>query len=496
MNIGLRIFLGYFLIVALAALLLARVFVAEVKPGVRQAMEDTLVDTANLLAELAAEDLAAERFPGGDFAQGVHALRGRDFGADIWGFGKRDASYRLYITDARGVVVFDSDAISGRAGAVGQDYSRWNDVYLTLRGRYGARSSLSDPDDPDSTVMHVAAPIRDEAGTIIGVLTVAKPNRALQPFIERSQSVVLRWGWVLMGSALLIGLLAAWWLSRQLGKLRTYANAVTAGERAVPPQAAGEFGHLGQALETMRARLDGKQYVEQYVHALTHEMKGPLAAIRGSAELLQGEPGQAPMPEADRARFVASIRGQSERLAQMIDKLLALAAVEHRQRLESPEPVALAALAGQAASQCAPLLEPRGIQLRLELAPDLPPILGDAFLLRQALCNLIENAADFSPDRSAIEVRLRGEAGAQWLDVRDGGTGVPDYASQRVFERFYSLPRPQGGSRSSGLGLCFVAEVAALHGGRAQLRNRDDGVSGAVASLVLPAPESSAPGAP
>jgi two-component system sensor histidine kinase CreC len=68
--------------------------------------------------------------------------------------------------------------------------------------------------------------------------------------------------------------------------------------------------------------------------------------------------------------------------------------------------------------------------------------------------------------------------------VSDHGPGVPDYALPRVFERFYSLPRPQGGSRSSGLGLCFVAEVAALHGGQARLANRDEG--GARASLVLP----------
>ncbi|MGO4782119.1 histidine kinase dimerization/phospho-acceptor domain-containing protein, partial [Lysobacter sp. 2RAB21] len=76
------------------------------------------------------------------------------------------------------------------------------------------------------------------------------------------------------------------------------------------------------------------QYVEQYVHTLTHEMKSPLAAIRGSAELLESPPGEGGMSDADRARFAGSIRGQAERLAQMIDKLLALAAVEHRQSLD------------------------------------------------------------------------------------------------------------------------------------------------------------------
>ena len=70
------------------------------------------------------------------------------------------------------------------------------------------------------------------------------------------------------------------------------------------------------------------------------------------------------------------------------------------------------------------------------------------------------------------------------LDVADRGPGLPGYALERVFERFYSLPRPDGGPRGSGLGLCFVAEVAALHGGSAQLANREGG--GAIATLRLP----------
>lgn len=479
MKIALRILLGYFVVVALAALLLAQVFVQQVKPGVRQTMEDTLVDTANLLAELARDDLLAGRIADGRFAEGVRALAGRDIGADIWGFEKRRAQYRVYVTDARGIVVFDSSG-----DAVGDDYSAWNDVHRTLRGEYGARSTRSDPADDQSSVMHVAAPIRDEAGRIVGSLTVAKPNQVIAPFIERSQAVVMRWGWVLMGAALLVGLVASWWLSRQLQKLRRYADAVTAGERAVLPRTAGEFADLGRALETMRDRLEGKQYVERYVHALTHELKSPLAAIRGAAELL--EDGDAPaMPPADRDRFVASIRQQGERMAMMIDKLLALAAVEHRQRIEDPRPIDLGGVLHDVGEDAMPRARQAGVSLQWPDGASLPGVRGDAFLLRQAIDNLVENAIDFAPPDSRVEVSVRAADGEVVVEVADRGPGVPDYAVRRVFERFYSLPRPRGGSRSSGLGLCFVAEVAALHGGRARLDPREGG--GTVATLVLPA---------
>ena len=123
--------------------------------------------------------------------------------------------------------------------------------------------------------------------------------------------------------------------------------------------------------------------------------------------------------------------------------------------------------------------------LRLPGGAPLPVVQGDAFLLRQAIDNLVENAIDFAPADSTVDVSVRQAGGEMVLEIADRGPGVPDYAVGRVFERFYSLPRPRGGSRSSGLGLCFVAEVAALHGGRARLDPREGG--GTIARLVLPA---------
>ena len=488
MRIALRVLLGYFVIVAMTGWLLSRVFVQEVKPGVRQAMEDTLADTANVLAELATDDFLAGRIDNGQFAERVRAVSRREIGADIWGFDKDASSYRVYVTDARGRVVFDS---SGRD--VGRDYSRWNDVYLTLRGRYGARSTRIDPEDETSTVMHVAAPIRDKAATaggagagrIVGVLTVAKPNQAIAPFIARSQEIVLRWGLLLLGCSLLIGVAMAWWMSRQIGRLRDYANAVTAGERVPAPRAAGEFGELGTALEVMRERLEGKQYVEQYVHALTHELKSPLTAIRGSVELLEPVADAPVLPEQDRRRFIATIREQAERMAQMIDKLLSLAAVEYRQHIEEPELVAVRTLFEKAAEQMATRLSQADVALEVTVPDAGMTLRGDPFLLQQAIVNLLDNAVDFSPAGSRIVLAAQGIRDSVDITVADNGPGIPDYAASRVFDRFYSLPRPAGGSRSSGLGLAFVAQVAELHGGRASLCNRETG--GALATLELPA---------
>jgi two-component system sensor histidine kinase CreC len=233
----------------------------------------------------------------------------------------------------------------------------------------------------------------------------------------------------------------------------------------------------------MRTRLEGKQYVERYVHALTHELKSPLTAISASADLLASA-GPAAMPDADRARFVEAIRHQSGRMAAMIDKLLALAAVEHRQALDTPDAVDLAEVLRDVASD----VEVRAGERRIDV--DLRPgasavVRGDAFLLRQAIGNLVENAMDFAPAGSVVSISATRDDGQAIVQVADRGPGVPDYARPHVFDRFYSLPRPDGGSRSSGIGLSFVAEVATLHGGRATLEPREGG--GTVARLALPA---------
>ena len=471
MKIGLRILLGYFLIVGLAAWFLLNVFMEQVKPGVRSTLEDTLVDTSQLLANLVAPDLRA-----GTLANSAVLARMQDYarhGVDINinGVRKQTLDYRIYITDRRGIVLFDS---SGRD--VGRDYSRWNDVYLTLQGKYGARSTRSVADDEMSTVMHVAAPIRD-GGEVIGVLTVAKPNASVQAFVERSQRKILQRGAVLLLLSLLIGLGFAWWLHHALGKLMRYIGEVEAGRKvALPALGSNEFGTLGRALEAMRIRLEGKEYVEQLMHTLAHELKSPIAAIQASAELLQED-----MPPAERRQFLASILEQNARQRQLIDKLLALVRVEKQQRLEHPERIALAPLLAQVAQDAAATLAARGVRVQLDVDELL--VAGDALLLRQALGNLLDNAAGFAPPGSSIDLTARRQGAQVEIAVRDRGAGIPAYALERVFERFYSLPRPASG-KSTGLGLPFVREVASLHGGTVEVINHAQG--GACACLCLP----------
>lgn len=465
MRLGIRIFLVYFLFVGLTAYFVLNTVREQVRPAVRQSSEETLVDTANLLAEILRDQVKAGTLGQSALPQLLKAYGQRRPNAQIWGLAKNEVNHRIYVTDAKGIVLLDS---SGEA--LGQDYSRWNDVYLTLRGQYGARSTRSDPDDPDSSVMHVAAPILDN-GTLIGVVTVAKPNRSLQPYVDRSEQHLVTLGIGLIVLGLLVGAALSWWLTRSLRRLTRYAQAVSAGERvALPHYRGGELAQLADAVERMRTQLEGKAYVERYVHTLTHELKSPLAAIRGASELLQG-----PMPEEQRQRFSQNIESESARMQQLIERLLDLAQVEQRQGLEDQQQVALAEMVDALLLARSARIESAGLQVRQQV-PATAWLYCEPFLMRQAIGNLLENALDFTPPGGRLVFELEHDAQRVALSLYNQGEAIPDYALGRLCERFYSLPRPGTGRKSTGLGLNFVEEVMQLHGGSLEIANVEDGV--------------------
>ncbi|HWO13139.1 MAG TPA: two-component system sensor histidine kinase CreC, partial [Polyangiaceae bacterium] len=361
-------------------------------------------------------------------------------------------------------------AVDSTGQDVGRDYSRWNDVYLTLRGHYGARTTHDVPGDPSSSVMYVAAPIY-AGDDIIGAVTVAKPNRTVQPVIERARGQLVLLGLVLIATGLVVGALVSLWLGGVIRRLTRFALEVSAGRRAVAPELPGrELRQLAEALESMRTQLEGKAYVERYVQTLTHELKSPLAAIAGAAELLRQD-----MQPGQRERFLDNIETETARLQSFGERLLDLAHVEQRRGLEELAPIELRALVDELLQSADVRLRRRQVQVHNAILAGTTAV-GERFLIRQALSNLIDNAADFTSEGGQLRVDAQLSGAAVSICVFNTGAHIPDYALPRVTERFYSLPRPATGRKSSGLGLSFVREAAGLHDGTFQIENVAGGV--------------------
>jgi two-component system sensor histidine kinase CreC len=244
----------------------------------------------------------------------------------------------------------------------------------------------------------------------------------------------------------------------------------------------GLWRHLVEMTSTaykdVRDALEGRSFAADYAQTLTHELKSPLSAIRGAADLLHE-----PMAEADRKRFLGNIERETQRIHELVDRMMQLAALESRRLLDSPEPVEIAPLLEELATSAAAAGAARGIQIQMQVSEQ-AQVLGDALLLKQSVGNLLANALDFSPPDTRIVLSMELSPKNVVIAVRDHGPGIPHFAGDKVFEKFFSLTRPNSTRKSTGLGLTFVREIAHLHYGRAAIRNHEEG--GAVATLTLP----------
>lgn len=478
MSLTIRVLLGICAIAAAGYFLVMPPVLQRVERQYLEAAEEIMVDTAEVCSAVASADVASGRGPTETLSRAFEAARARELHARIYAIEKDRVTLNAYVTDAEGRVLFDS----GHPERAGEDFSQKMDVHRTLTGRYGARASRDRAEDPLSYVMYVAAPLGNAEGvTPSGVVSVYKPQRSLMAFVHETRGYLKKVALITLIGVLVAGFLLSQWVTRPLDELTRYALAVSRGERPKPPRPPGRHLRvLGEAVDRMRDALEGRKYVEHYVQSMTHEMKSPIAAIAATSELLQEE-----MPAPQRAKFLGNLGNEVDRLQRLAARLLALASLESRKTLERPAPVDVAAVAERACAEAMSRARAAGVAVRFE-GRGARVVPGDEFLLDAAIDNLIQNAIEFSPPGGAISVAVTSDdQGDVSVIVEDEGPGVPGYALGRVFERFYSLPRPATGRKSTGLGLCFVRETALLHGGAASLVNREDR-PGARAVLTLP----------
>jgi len=438
-----------------------------------EGVEEALVDQARILAALVAADFTSEDFHDGnlrDIFDGVYRDR---FQARIYQLLKTHVDTRIYITDEKGILIFDSQ----QRDLPGTDYSRWRDVLLTLQGVYGARSSKDDSHTPAMSTLYIAAPVKVQ-GEIKGVLTVGKPTANINGFLEFAKLRVIKQSLVAAFLAFLLSILAMFFITRPLDHLNRYVKSIREGKRAPAPLfGKSDIGEVGRAFEKIRSDLEAKQYIEQYVQALTHEIKSPVSAIAGASELLAED-----MPEERRKRFVDNIRTESKRIQDLVERMLALASLEHRDGLERREATDMAQIMEDSIQSLHSEIVKRGIRISKTLNGDCR-VSGDPFLLRQALANLLQNALEFSPPGAEIQVCITKEPDTVSVRISDQGPGIPDYALNKIFDRFFSLQRSDTGIKSTGLGLNFVKEIALLHGGEIQVTNRPEGGTKAIMTL-------------
>lgn len=489
MSIFIRIWFFFGLIILLGLWFMSYTFNQQVKPNVRQVVEDTLAENANIIAMLVAEDVHENKVGTAQFDEKIQKALNRKLNANIWQHNKKEINQQIYITDVKGIVIYDSQGI-----ATGQDYSRWNDVYLTLQGKYGVRSTRSYEGDPNSSTMFIAAPIyyqatQNQQQKLIGVVSIGKPNSSVQPYIQRAEDQLLRQAaWITLLS-LFLASLVAYWLKHSIDRVRKYAQALAPVNQTPYFRSAKELNLVAQAVENMREKLEDRAYVEHYVNTLTHELKSPLTAIQASAELLKED-----LPLNDQQQFAQHIHTQSQRLKLLIDRMLLLTRLEKSKHQIELQNFNLSELIQQVLDQQASQLQSKKIQCLLDIEANCI-IQADRFWLQQTIANILDNALDFSAESSKILIQLHRQAHQSiQLQIFNEGEWIPEYALSQVFDTYFSLPRPITQQRSSGIGLSIVKQVIEQHHGQIQIQNiQENNIAiiqphqqGVLVSIVLP----------
>lgn len=243
-----------------------------------------------------------------------------------------------------------------------------------------------------------------------------------------------------------------------------------------------EVQRYAAALEKQVARLQELDHLKnQFIQNASHELRLPLALIRGYAELLSsGELGELSPQQQGPMEIIAR---RAQMLGDLVEDITIILSAEARPFKEGP--VALEQLAHTAIEDFQAIAARTGLTLRTEIAPALPPVVGEAFYLRRVLDNLLNNAVKFTPSGGTIVVRIQQEGNQVLLQVSDTGIGIPPDEQERIFERFYqvngSSKRRYGGM---GLGLALVKEVVTALGGQVGVKS-EEGL-GTTFTVMLP----------
>jgi signal transduction histidine kinase len=277
--------------------------------------------------------------------------------------------------------------------------------------------------------------------------------------------------------ALLLSLVVAFffsrWIADPLQKVVLAARSLPSVEiKAVETSGPHEVQELTRAFNAMIARMQASQKSQrEFVANVSHELKTPLTSIQGFAQaMLDGT------ANTDQSREQAAkiIYAESGRMHRMVLDLLDLARLDSGTADIMMSPVNMSALLNAVAEKFSPQLQRAGVNIEVEVFPNLPTILADGDRMAQVFTNLVDNALKFTPRGGMITLQASVQNTEMLISVTDTGAGIPEEAQAHIFSRFYQAdPSRKGGEQhGAGLGLAIAHEIVQAHGGRISVRSR------------------------
>lgn len=285
-----------------------------------------------------------------------------------------------------------------------------------------------------------------------------------------------------------------WWpLSGEQGPLALLGVAPR-NERPLSPAQRRLLGALGQPLaqaldraqlaeDLEAARLHGQTEAlrSALLASVSHDLRTPLTVMRGSIDSLLALGEQ--IPQDERRELLEGTRDEAQRLDRYIQNLLDMTRLGHGELKLARDWTAPADVVASALQRLRPVLAP--LHVEVQVPQQLPLLYVHAALIEQALVNVLENAARFSPPQGHLQVAVEADDSALRFCVSDQGPGIPEAEREKIFDMFYTAARGDRGGQGTGLGLAICQGMVGAHGGRVTV---EDGPNGRGARLILHLP--------
>ncbi len=368
-------------------------------------------------------------------------------------------SVRILTFDANGFLLEDTAGGSPLISLPARALLRLN-ALPTVRDATGKLWLYSARQMSDGTWLMVAAP-RPKI-TTWSILT----DELFMPLVEGGVIALLL--------SLVLAFVLARWVADPLQNVVAAARTVPAdAAKLVEPSGPQEVQELTRAFNAMVGRVQSSQKSQRdFVANVSHELKTPLTSIQGFSQAILD--GTADTPEAlhQAAEVIYDEAGRMHRMA--LD-LLDLARLEAGTADLKMSPVDMKALLNGVMEKFTPMAARSEVNLKLEMASDLPAFMGDGDRLAQVFTNLVDNALKFTPRNGTVTLRALQDKGEVQVSVSDTGKGIPAKAIPHIFDRFYQADssRAGGEKHGAGLGLAIVQEIVTAHGGRISVRSAE-----------------------
>jgi len=238
---------------------------------------------------------------------------------------------------------------------------------------------------------------------------------------------------------------------------------------------------LAEDLEAARLHGETEQLRSALLASVSHDLRTPLTSMRGSIDSLLAL-GEA-IPLEDRRELLEGTRDEAERLDRYIQNLLDMTRLGHGALKLARDWVSPADIVGSSLNRLRAVLAP--LQVSTDVPPELPLLFVHAALIEQALVNVMENAARFSPAHGRLQLRAGADDRELFFSVSDEGPGIPQEERAKIFDMFYTAARGDRGGQGTGLGLAICQGMVGAHGGRISVA---DGIEGRGTCITLHLP--------